>query len=201
MKTVISASRRTDIPAFYLNWFIEKINQGYIEVQNPRYKKQVKRVDLNPDQVGWIVFWSRNYKQFLKNKDYFDAYNLFFHFTILTGHVLLEKHQLAQKDALAQLTQLVHQYGPASVIWRYDPIVVLSAGDSFETNFDKKNFRLLCMAFSAMGGTRCYFSFVTDYQKFKRRLAAKYPHLNLIRKTHRRYQDILSEMRAISFWL
>jgi len=54
MKTVISASRRTDIPAFYLPWFIKKIEQGYINISNPFNRKQIKRVDLSPEEVGNI---------------------------------------------------------------------------------------------------------------------------------------------------
>ncbi|WP_456443299.1 DUF1848 family protein, partial [Caldithrix abyssi] len=66
MKDIISASRRTDIPAFYLNWFIQRIREGFVEVQNPFYPQAVKRVLLDAEQVEWIVFWSRNYSHFLK---------------------------------------------------------------------------------------------------------------------------------------
>ncbi|MEJ2636797.1 MAG: DUF1848 family protein [Calditrichia bacterium] len=82
MKAVISASRRTDIPAFYLKWFMEQIGRGYIDIPNPFNRKQVKRTGLTPREVAWIVFWSRNYSVFLKNQDFFDYYRLIFHFTI-----------------------------------------------------------------------------------------------------------------------
>ncbi|MFC2088130.1 DUF1848 family protein, partial [Calditrichota bacterium] len=65
MKTIISASRRTDIPAFYLNWFMNAIKEKIIRVQNPFYKKNYISVDLSPSAVEWIVFWSRNYEKLL----------------------------------------------------------------------------------------------------------------------------------------
>jgi hypothetical protein len=198
MKSVISASRRTDIPAFYLNWFIDNIRQGYIDVQNPMYKKQSQRVSLHPDQVGWIVFWSRNFSHFLKKRELFDAFRLFFHFTILTPSPLLEKNHALQKNAITQMTQLATHYGPQRIIWRYDPIVIWMERTTFKTNFDKENFLFLCRQFSDLGIDRCYFSFVTDYRKFKNRLAVKYPELTLVSNTHSFAKQLLSEMREIS---
>ncbi|MHC1592009.1 MAG: DUF1848 family protein, partial [Candidatus Helarchaeales archaeon] len=58
MKTVISASRRTDIPAFYLDWFIERIHEGFVDVKNPFYPKQKSRVSLRKEDVHSIVLWS-----------------------------------------------------------------------------------------------------------------------------------------------
>jgi hypothetical protein len=198
MKTVISASRRTDIPAFYLNWFIKQIRQGFVEVQNPLYKKQTHRVSLHPDEVGWIVFWSRNYAHFLKHRNSFEAFRLFFHFTILSTHQLLEKNNPEQKKSIAQMTQLVKLYSAEQIIWRYDPIVVWSKGGEIQSNFNGKNFRFLCKEFKALGINRCYFSLVSAYRKFKNRLAAKYSDLVLIPETHPYTQQILKEMTTIS---
>ena len=94
MKNVISASRRTDIPAYYINWFMEKVREGEVIVQNPFYKKKYSRIDLRPDSVEWIVFWSRNYAKLLKYRSIFEQYRLFFHFTILYYETsfLLEDH-------------------------------------------------------------------------------------------------------------
>jgi hypothetical protein len=88
MKQVISASRRTDIPAFYLKWFTGNIRKGFVEVANPFNRKQLKQVSLSPRDVAWIVFWSRNYGSFLKDPDQFLEYRMFFHFTINPPHRL-----------------------------------------------------------------------------------------------------------------
>jgi len=195
MKTVISASRRTDIPAFYLDWFAGRIRQGFIEVQNPLYKEQKRRVNLDPERVSWIVFWSRNYGKFLKRRTIFDPYRLFFHFTVLSPDPLLEKYHLPQEKAIAQMSQLASLYGPDSIIWRYDPIVVWQGQGGIKTNFEKENCTALCRTFSALGIKRCYFSLVTDYRKFKRRLKEKYPDVQLLPNSHPLADQIVEEMR------
>lgn len=57
---IISASRRTDIPAFYARWFMQRIAEGFVVVRNPRNALQFRRVELTPDRVEALVFWTRN---------------------------------------------------------------------------------------------------------------------------------------------
>lgn len=57
---IISASRRTDIPAFYAEWFVRRVRAGYCEVPNPMNPRQVARVSLLPEEVDAIVFWTRS---------------------------------------------------------------------------------------------------------------------------------------------
>jgi len=180
MKTVISASRRTDIPAFYLDWFIEAIETGFIDIQNPFYKKHKYRVALTPDQVEWIVLWSRNYGKFLKKRPIFEFYRLFFHFTIISHHPLLEKARLPLNDALRQMEQLVRWYGPDHIVWRYDPIVAWKKGIITESNFNFSEFQFLCRRLSDLGIRRCYFSIVFPYRKFKNRFNKYFPQQELI---------------------
>ena len=78
---VISASRRTDIPAFYLKWFMAQVERGYFEVINP-YIRQITIVLAAPQEVHTIVFWSKNFGPFLKKRIGEQlqkrGYNLFF---------------------------------------------------------------------------------------------------------------------------
>jgi len=64
---ILSASRRTDIPAFYMDWFMEHINLGFFMVKNP-YNKTVKKIEVSKELIHSIVFWSKNYDAFLKAK-------------------------------------------------------------------------------------------------------------------------------------
>ena len=57
---IISASRRTDIPAFYAEWMVRRLNEGYCTVANPYNRNQVTRISLTPEDVDAIVFWTRN---------------------------------------------------------------------------------------------------------------------------------------------
>lgn len=60
MSLIVSASRRTDIPAFYAEWFMSRIHEQYCTVPNPFNRNQVSRVSLKPEDVDAIVFWTKN---------------------------------------------------------------------------------------------------------------------------------------------
>ena len=81
---IISASRRTDIPAFYSKWFMNRIKDGYVLVQNPFNIKQIRKIFLTPFQVNAIVFWTRNAKPLIPYLDELDklGYNYYFQYTI-----------------------------------------------------------------------------------------------------------------------
>ena len=81
MKQVISASRRTDIPAWYLDRLIGFVHQGYAVVANP-FSGKTSRVDLSPDHVHTLVLWSKNFGLFLQKMEQFKEYQLYFLFTI-----------------------------------------------------------------------------------------------------------------------
>ena len=57
---IISASRRTDIPARYPEWFMNRLREGEVLVQNPYNRKKIQRIALSPDVVDSIIFWSKN---------------------------------------------------------------------------------------------------------------------------------------------
>ena len=197
LKQVISASRRTDIPAFYLNWFIKAIRQGWVEVANPFFPKNVRRVDLTPEQVSWIVFWSRNYGPFLRKRFFFEAYQLFFHFTILSPSVL-EKRPMKLSEQLNQLEQLVKFYGPERIIWRYDPLVFWLENETLHTNYQPGEFKYLAKTIGDLGVTRCYTSLVYPYSKFKSRLAQKFPEFQLLPQPHPEALKVVKEMVAVA---
>lgn len=194
MQTVISASRRTDIPAFYLDWFMNAIRYGSIEVENPFYPTQKRQINLKPDQVGWIVFWSRNYAHFLKKHDFFSAYNLFFHFTILPQSKL-EQVAIPLKSTLKQMERLCALYGPERIIWRYDPLVFWQEKDLPQSNHDLEKFAGLCRDMQSFGIQCCYFSFAHPYSKFQRRFQSAFPEDILIQPEITYQLQIVSEMQ------
>lgn len=197
MKTVISASRRTDIPAFYLPWFMEKIQQGFVDVPNPFNRNQIRRVSLSPKDVAWIVFWSRNYHVFLKNYDFFDYYNLFFHFTITPPDRLLEPDMISPDEAFRQLEKLVERYGPQMVVWRYDPLVFYRKGGELTTNHDIRIFRRYLRTVSSLDIHRCYISVAFLYKKLIQRVAA-IPNFEFVEPKKSQKLEILQEMADLA---
>ncbi|MEI6825898.1 MAG: DUF1848 domain-containing protein [Desulfuromonadales bacterium] len=165
---IISASRRTDIPAFYSEWFMNRIREGFLCTRNPFNANQIQRVSLSPADVEAIVFWTRNPKQLvphlgeLKNM----GHNCCFLFTITGYPRALEKKVPRPQDAIEIFINLSKQIGPEKVVWRYDPVLI----SSLVTLEDHK--RIFGKIASALGGhtNRLIISFADIYKKVKSNL-------------------------------
>jgi len=176
MRNVISASRRTDLPAFYTPWLLERFEAGYADVQNPFRAGQVRRIGLKPEDVAWIVFWSRNYRVWLRHREAFREYRTAFHFTITTGHPLLEPGVPSVDDALDQAETLARLYGGERLFWRYDPIVCwCDSSGAVLTNHDDDVFERLCRELGSFGVRQCTISFAHFYPSVRRRMARLRP--------------------------
>ena len=75
---IISASRRTDIPAYYSDWFYNRIKEGYLMTRNPMNFHQVRRISLMHDEVDGIVFWTKNPIPMLDRLDELADYMYYF---------------------------------------------------------------------------------------------------------------------------
>ena len=129
MKTIISASRRTDIPAFYWDWLIEQLKQGYTDVPNPLYPEKVSHVDLSPEKIHSIVLWSKDMRNVLKNQDVTDLYNLYFQYTITGYSKLLEPNVPAYETSIETLKRLREKYEAKQFNIRFDPIIISTNGE------------------------------------------------------------------------
>lgn len=173
-KIVISASRRTDIPASYMNWFMEQIEKKTFEVVNP-YNRQVSFVPATPDRVHTIVFWSKNFGPFIKGgfgeKLTEMGYNLFFNFTINSESLLLEPRVPPLEERLEQLDHLCRNYDVRSINWRFDPICFFKTRNNIIQN-NLHDFSLIADKASRCGVRRCITSFVDIYPKIRKRISS-----------------------------
>ena len=114
---IISASRRTDIPAYYSTWFINRLREGFLCVRNPMNPHQVSRVSLARDVLDCIVFWTKNAAPMLDKLDALQDYTYYFQFT-LTGYGRdIEAHLPDKKAQLIPTFQkLSDAIGPERVI-------------------------------------------------------------------------------------
>jgi hypothetical protein len=171
LKQILSVSRRTDIPAFYMAWFMDQVARGFIEVINP-FNRQVKRVAVSPKRVHTMVFWSKNFGPYLAGHygERLQAlgYHLLFNFTVNSQSPLLEPGVPDLDQRLDQLRQLCHRFGSASVQWRFDPICHFTTqAGAIETNLD--DFETIAAAAGACGIGTCTTSFMDHYRKIERR--------------------------------
>ena len=153
---VISASRRTDIPAFYPEWFMNRVRKGYVRWRNGR-SGITYTVSLQPQDVGAIVFRSKNCIPLLPHLDELDScgYRTVFHLTITGLPQVFEPNVPAQEDLLECARALSHRYGPERLLWRCDPVLI---SDITGKEYYRSRFTELA---SAMEGItcRCYFCY------------------------------------------
>lgn len=170
-RIVLSASRRTDIPAFYMPWFMDRIDAGAFEVPHP-FGGRPAVVPATPDRVHTIVFWSKDFGPFLHN-GYGDlltrqGYRLFFNFTINSTHAILEPAVPSLKARLDQLSALCDRFGPERIQWRFDPICCY-VEPSGRTGDNTAEFEAIARRAAESGLTTCITSFVDLYRKVRRR--------------------------------
>lgn len=128
---IISASRRTDLPAFYAEWFMNRIRAGYCAVPNPFNRGQVSTVSLKPEDVDVIVFWTRNPRPLFPHFSELDqrGYRYYVQYTLMNNPCLMDRKSPPAETAIRTFQQLSDRIGSKKVIWRYDPLVFTDITD------------------------------------------------------------------------
>ena len=165
---ILSASRRTDIPAFYSKWLMTRLREGYVLVPNPRNPHRFSRVRLGPQAVDCIVFWTKDPAPILPKLDEISSmgYPFYFQFTLTPYGRELEPNLPPKRDLIRTFRKLGQMLGPERIVWRYDPVVLTEQMDI--------EYHLRCFEKTASlleGCTRrCIFSFLDLYPGVRRAL-------------------------------
>jgi uncharacterized protein DUF1848 len=166
---IVSASYKTDIPAFYAVWFMNRLKAGYCRVNNP-YGGKPFTVSLRPDAVDGFVFWTRNPAPFFESLGSVQALRLpFVVQTTITGYPrILDAATVAPERAIDDLRRLSNRYGGQAGVWRYDPVLMTSLTPP---DWHRDNFARLARQLS---GTvdEVVVSFAQIYRKTARNLNA-----------------------------
>lgn len=165
---IISASRRTDIPALYSDWLISRLNAGYLLVKNPMNPNHVSRVSLSPDFVDCIVFWTKNPGPLIARLDDLRPYKYYFHFTLNPYNSTIEKNLPYKDKIIENFIKLSDKIGPEKIIWRYDPVFYTPDSGYI---FHVRSFEHLANKLSGYT-RRCMFSFLTPYAKCRKNMAS-----------------------------
>ncbi|MHB1899494.1 MAG: DUF1848 domain-containing protein [Leptospirillum sp.] len=124
LPSIISVSRRTDIPAFYGEWFERRLCDGFVDVPNP-FNRKLRRVSLLHSDVYGYVFWSKNPEPFLPRLKKLlskDA-RVVFHVTLTGLPSNVEQRIPPPDDVIASIVELSKLLPPGSIIWRFDPML------------------------------------------------------------------------------
>ncbi len=197
-RIILSASRRTDIPAFYMDWFMEGIARGFFSVTNP-FNRKTATVSAASEDVHSIVFWSKDFGAFLDG-GYGEilsdmGYNLFFLFTVNSRSPILEPNMAPTDTRIRQAEALAARFGAWCVIWRFDPVCFFTFEDGdIENNLSE--LESIARGMESAGIQRCITSFADHYPKVIRRVE-KIPGLRLIDPPLEEKRRVLRDMAGI----
>jgi len=133
---IISASYKTDIPTFYGEWFLKRLNAGFCKMVNP-YSRKVTTVSLSREDVDGFVFWTKNLGPFLGKLEsiYKRGFPFIVQYTINAYPRLLESSVVNWEHSVNHMKYISSVYGKRVAIWRYDPIII-SSSTSSKTHID-----------------------------------------------------------------
>ena len=140
---ILSASRRTDIPTFHGEWFMNRLREGYVLTRNPMNHSQIHRLPLSPDVVDCIVFWTKNAAPFEKHLHELDqmGYRYYFQHSLTPYGADMEPGLPPKDQLLKQVAALGRRLGPGRLVWRYDPILL---APRYTIGFHKEAFSRFC---------------------------------------------------------
>lgn len=161
---ILNTGNRTDIPAFYSDWFYNRIQAGFVMVRNPYYPQQVSRYRLHPELIDALAFCTKNPAPMLKRLAEISAFKQFWFVTITPYGRDIEPNVPDQAKVIEAFKRLSEAVGIKAVGWRYDPIFI---SEHYPLSFHLDSFEQ--MASSLRGYTdHCVISFIDLYKKTRR---------------------------------
>lgn len=161
---IINTGQRTDIPAFYADWFVNRLKAGFVLVRNPYNPRSVTRYRLSPEVVDLIGFCTKNPAPMLPHMDLLRPYGQFWYVTITPYGKEIEPGVPDKREVLDSFRRLSDTVGPDRMGWRYDPVFI-----SGEYPAERHIRAFEYMAQTLSGYTRtAVISFVDLYEKTKR---------------------------------
>ena len=176
---ILNVSSRTDIVAFYTKWFINRYKEGYVDVRNPFYSKNISRIYFK--DVDAIVFCTKNPIPIITQLKEIDK-PIIFQVSITPYKEDIEPNVPNKKHVISSIKQISNIIGTDNVIIRYDPIFI---SDKYTLEYHKKAFSKLC---SQLDGyiNQIIVSFLDDYKNVRKNKNI----LNYKELTNEDYQEI-----------
>lgn len=156
---ILSVSRRTDIPAFYSEWFYQRVQEGFVCVRNPVNAHQISRIKISPEVVDCIVFWTKNPAPMMDKLEHLRGYDYYFQFTVNGYGREVEPYVPELSVRLETFIRLSEKIGRERMVWRYDPILF---SDQYTPEIHLKSFEKIASVLRKYT-EKCIFSFVDVY--------------------------------------
>ena len=168
---IINTGMRTDIPAFYSRWFLNRIREGYVMVRNPYYPDTVTRYSLDPDVVDLIEFCTKDPRPMLPHMDELSSFNQFWFVTINAYGTDVERNVPDTDTVIEAFRDLSKMVGKDRMSWRYDPVLV---SPEYDIDFHIDSFEHIASKLSGYTD-HCVFSFLDLYEKVMRNFPEALP--------------------------
>lgn len=165
---IVSASRRSDIPAFYSKWFYNRIREGFLLVPNPYNPRLVSRVSLDPGVVDCIVFWTKNPAPMIDRLGELDAYKYYFQYTLNSYGPDAENNLPPVSQRIDTFKRLAERIGRERVVWRYDP---LFTNEKYTVEYHQQAFAEIAEALKDHT-ERCMLGFIDHYNHIRSAVGA-----------------------------
>lgn len=139
---ILSVSRRTDIPAFFSDWFMNNLKNHTFYLPNPYNDKLISKLEFKKEDLDMIIFWTKDAINFMSHLDYLldNNYPFYFHYTLTPYFDDLEPLKHSKEQIINNVIELSQKIGKERVILRYDPILLF---DKYDLNYHKKAFKRL----------------------------------------------------------
>ncbi|MDE6516377.1 MAG: DUF1848 domain-containing protein, partial [Acetatifactor sp.] len=158
---ILNTGSRTDIPAYYSDWFYNRIKQGYVLSRNPYYPTQITKYLLNPEVIDIMVFCTKNPSPMLDRIGLLSAFDMFWFVTITPYGKEIEPHVPSKERVIGYFQKLSELIGKARISWRYDPVFVT---DRYSVDYHIEQFGQMAKALSGYTD-QCVVSFIDLYEK------------------------------------
>ena len=161
---ILNTGSRTDIPAYYSTWFMNRIRAGFVMARNPYYPKQVYRFDLDPDTVDIMSFCTKNPAPMLEHLDELKDFRQLWYVTLTPYAKDIEPNVPDKHEVIRSVQKLSEKLGRDHVIWRYDPVFL---SERYSKEYHKRAFKTIA---SELHGyvTRVVISYIDLYEKTKK---------------------------------
>ncbi|MDV0447301.1 hypothetical protein MsAg5_11840 [Methanosarcinaceae archaeon Ag5] len=164
---IISASRRTDIPSYYSDWFLNRLNEGFVYVRNPMNVNQISNISLSPDVVDCIVFWTKNPEPLIERLNELENYPFYFLFTLNPYDKEVEAGLPNKEKIIKTFQKLSDLIGPERIVWRYDPVFL---SDKYTVSYHLENFEKLAGQLNGFT-EKIIFSYIDFYSKIEKNIS------------------------------
>ena len=187
---IVSASRRTDLPACYPEWLLSRLREGFVRVKNPMNPAQSRVVSLRPEDVGGLVLWTKDFAPLMGCLGALRDYNWYVQFTITSYGRDVEPNLPRKARLIETFRRLSDEIGPRRVLWRYDPILL---SPRYTPEYHEKYFEAL--AGRLAGWTeQCTISFVDWYPRIRSAMRA----LEAEELSAERMRDVAKRMATVA---